>query len=170
VRLFVAVRPPATVLDAVAALPRPEQAGVRWTTRDQWHITLRFLGELDSPDEVSARLASAMRAARPTEAVLGPAVSVLGAGLACVRVAGLDDLAAAVVAATADLGRPPREGPFTGHLTLARLRRGSGNPRRLAGAPISASWPVTEVELVRSHLHPTGARHDALATFPLGGA
>ena len=51
-RLFVGVRPPDEVLDLIADLPRRAQAGLRWTTRDQWHVTLRFLGEVEDPTVV----------------------------------------------------------------------------------------------------------------------
>ena len=36
-RLFVAVWPPDDVVAELAALPRPDQPGLRWTTPDQWH-------------------------------------------------------------------------------------------------------------------------------------
>lgn len=87
----------------------------------------------------------------------------------CVPVAGLDDVAAAVITATAAFGRRPEDRPFRGHLTLARVRRGSGPARRLAGDPVAGSWTVTTAEVVRSHLHPAGARYEAVATAPLGG-
>lgn len=169
-RLFVAVHPPPGVLDAVAALPRPDRPGVRWTTRDQWHVTLRFLGEVDDPGPVAAAVAEAVAPLAPVEAVAGPAVTALGAGVVCVPVAGLDDVAGAVVRATSGFGKPPEDRPFRGHLTLARVRRGSGSARRLGGEPFSASWRVTSAEVVRSHLHPAGARYEVVAGAPLGGA
>lgn len=168
-RLFVAVHPPVEVLDALAALPRPERSGVRWTTRDQWHVTMRFLGEVDDPEPVAGALAAAVAPLAPVTAVLGPAVTSLRPGVVCVPVAGLDDVAAAVVGATAGFGQAPPDRPFRGHLTLARVRRGSGPPRRLAGAPVAATWPVGSVTLVRSRLHPHGARYDAVATAALRG-
>lgn len=169
-RLFVAVHPPPEVLDAVAALPRPERPGVRWTTRDQWHVTLRFLGEVEGPGPVADAVAAAVAGLAPVEAVLGPRVTTLGPGVVCVPVAGLDDLAGAVVAATAGFGRPPEDRPFTGHLTVARARRGSGPVRRLAGAPIEGRWVASSAEVVRSHLHPAGARYETVASAPLRGA
>ena len=55
-RLFVAVWPPDEVLDLIAALPRPEVEGLRWTTRDQWHVTLRFFGSVElAPAAVALR-------------------------------------------------------------------------------------------------------------------
>ena len=46
-RLFIAVWPPPDVLDTVARLDRPDVPGLRWTTPDQWHVTLRFLGQCE---------------------------------------------------------------------------------------------------------------------------
>jgi 2'-5' RNA ligase len=155
-RLFVAILPPSAVLDDVAALRRPERPGVRWTTRDQWHVTLRFLGEVPDPAPVAEAL-DAAPLARAT-AVLGPEATPLGRRVVCVPVAGLDDLAAGVVAATAGFGRPPEPRPFHGHLTLARVTRGP--LRDLLGEPISARFAVRAVRLVRSRLGPQGARYD----------
>ena len=156
VRLFVAVRPNETVLDAVAGLARPERPGVRWTTRPQWHVTLRFLGEVEDPGPVAVALA-----ATPLEActaVVGPRVTVLGRSTVVVPVAGLDALAAGVARATATVGAPPEARAFRGHLTLARVRRGPA--RDLAGEALEVRFPVDDVRLVRSHLGPGGSRYE----------
>ncbi len=162
-RLFVAVWPPGDVLDLVEALPRPGEPGVRYTARDQWHVTLRFLGGCDV-DDAAAALDGARWPEEHVEAVCGPAVSRLGRDVIVVPVRGLDALAAAVAAATRDLGEPPDPRPFAGHLTLARLR--SRGACRIAGAPFAVTFPVTEVALVRSHLQPGGARYETLRTWP----
>ncbi|MBC8365362.1 MAG: hypothetical protein H8E59_10210, partial [Actinobacteria bacterium] len=70
VRLFVAVWPSDELVSALAALPRPEAAGLRWTRPDQWHVTLRFLGEAD-PDEAAVALGAL--AAAPAVGEAGPA-------------------------------------------------------------------------------------------------
>ena len=163
-RLFVAVWPSEEVLDTVAALPRPEVKNLRWTTHDQWHITLRFLGAVDDPDEAVSALGR-LRAAR-CEAVLGSEVRRLGSRVLMVPVAGLDEIAAEVIAATAEVGEPPEDRPFKGHLTLARAR-GRVDFRPLAGHPITGRWPVDEVTLVESRLHPKGARYETIARVPL---
>jgi 2'-5' RNA ligase len=170
VRLFVAILPPDPVLDAVAGLRRPERPGVRWTTRAQWHVTLRFLGEVPDPGPVIAALDGARLA--PCEARLGPAVAGLGREVVMVPVDGLDVLADAVVTATAGLGRPPEDRPFTGHLTLARVRRGAprGARRGVVGEAIEARFPVTDVRLVRSHLGRDGARYEDLHVRALAGS
>lgn len=163
-RLFVAAWPPADVVSSLAALPRPEVEGLRWTRPDQWHVTLRFMGNVDDVDGVVAAL-RAVRVAR-AEAVVGPAVGRFGHRILHVPVEGLGDAAAAVVQATAALGAPPEDRPFRGHLTLARVAdRARVDLRPLAGTPLSGAWPVEEVTLVASRLNPSGARYQVVERF-----
>lgn len=161
-----AVRPPADVLDRLAALDRPTVKGLRWTSREQWHVTLRFLGPVADVDPV--RLALAGVGAPAEVARLGPVVGRFGHRVLHLPVAGLDALAAAVTSATAHLGASPDDRPFTGHLTLGRAAKDAKvDLRALAGAPVAARWNVAEVCLVESHLSPAGARYEVLDRFPL---
>ena len=169
-RLFVAAWPSVEVADALAGLPRPEAPGLRWTRPDQWHVTLRFLGEAD-PDEATAALdelaaAPDELAAAPAVAEVGPVARLLGKRVVVAAVAGLDDLAASVVAATAGVGEPPEERAFTGHLTLARSK--GPVPPGAVGTPVAGSFPVDEVCLVRSRTLTEGAAYETLARFRLG--
>ncbi|HUR22235.1 MAG TPA: RNA 2',3'-cyclic phosphodiesterase [Acidimicrobiales bacterium] len=162
-RLFVAVWPPDTVLERVAALERPVIEGVRWTTRDKWHVTLRFFGPADVE---TVRSALAGVDAAPAIARLGPAVGRFGNRILHVPVSGLERVASAVIAATSDIGRPPDDRPFAGHLTLARVAKGARVDLRLfAGAAVAGSWDVTDVCLVQSHLSPAGSRYEVLDRF-----
>jgi RNA 2',3'-cyclic 3'-phosphodiesterase len=162
-RLFVAVRPPHEVLDALEAIDRPEESGVRYTRREHWHVTLRFIGDADVDQVVSA---IGRVDAPEAEVVLGPAVSRLGREVICLPAQGLDDLAATVRQATAGLGEPPDPRPFNGHLTIARLRRRGAC--RIAGAPFSAAFVVRHIELVSSTLASDGPIHDVVAERRLG--
>lgn len=144
-------------------VPRTEQDGVRWVDPRQWHVTLRFLGDVDEP---AARAAVAALRAPAADAVVGPRVSRLGRHVVCLPVAGLDDLATAVRTATDHLGEP--EGRrFAGHLTLARLRHRAACG--VTGTPFSACFTARRVTLYRSTLGPTGAVHDPLVGVELGG-
>src|SRR4051812_49893486 len=63
-RLFVAVWPPPPAvaeLETVLAAVRASAPRLRWTTREQWHLTLAFLGEVadDHVPELQQRLARA---------------------------------------------------------------------------------------------------------------
>src|ERR1700735_2218015 len=51
-RLFVAIAPPADVLDELDALVEPLRSSrldLRWTNREAWQVTLAFLGPVDAP-------------------------------------------------------------------------------------------------------------------------
>jgi 2'-5' RNA ligase len=171
VRLFVAVWPPPAVVQLLESLPRPHHRDVRWTGPDQWHVTLRFLGEVDE-EQVPAlveSLAAHLAVVPPPDVLLGPVSRRLGRAVLMLPVTGLDDVAAAVLEATAGVVPLDDPRPFTGHLTLARGRRRAAVPAALARAPASAGWRVDEVALVRSRTHPAGARYDDVAGFPLAG-
>jgi 2'-5' RNA ligase len=155
------VWPPDDVLDMLDGLSRPALPGVRWTGRAQWHVTLRFLGDADV-DAVSAALAGVRVAA--TEAGLAPRTQRLSRGVLSVPVSGLEDVAAAVVAATAELGRPPDHRTFRGHITLARVEGRAKPP--LTDVP-ARSWTVATFALVRSHLGGGPARYETVATWPV---
>jgi RNA 2',3'-cyclic 3'-phosphodiesterase len=163
VRTWVGLWPPGNVLDVLEELPRPDEPGVRWTTRAQWHVTLRFLGTVD-PDQVVDVL-SGLRHPR-TSAVLGPRVGRLGRNTLVLPVAGLDALAVEVGSLLDVLGLPPAT-PFLGHLTLARLK---GAPAcGLVDQPVSVSWVAGSVAVVTSELHPDGVRYTTVAEIPLDG-
>jgi len=169
-RLFVAVWPPPEVIGLLGGLDRPDEATtrVRWTTSDQWHVTLRFLGDVadDRITEVIGALADVAEVA-PSTATLGPRISWLGHATIVVPVAGLGALAAVVRDATVDIGDPVDPRPFNGHITLARLKgRGRSCTTGTVGLPVSAEFPVREIALVRSRLHPDGARYETVATVP----
>ena len=164
-RLFVAAWPPAEVLDLLEAMPRPDEPGVRYTRRDQWHITLRFVGTAVIDD---AHAAFESIVAPVAEAVLGPSVARLGRSIVIVPVQGLDAVASAAVDATAHIGEPPDPRPFTGHVTLARLRNRAACG--IAGHRLHATFAVDEIHLVRSRLHPHGARYETLAVKRLSGS
>ena len=165
-RLFVAVWPPDEVLDRLAALPRRAVPGLRWTGRDQWHVTLRFLGAVDDVAPVVEALGSLD--VPETEAVLGPAVGRFGRRVLQVPVAGLDELAGAVLRATSHLGRPPDDRPFAGHLTLARVAKGADvGLGWLAGTPVDARWTVREYCLVESRVSAGTRQYDSFDRFSL---
>ena len=103
-------------------------------------------------DEPEVRDALAKADLPAATATLGPRVERLGRGVLMVPVEGLDELAAAVEAAIAPMRLPPPGHPFTGHLTVARFKRKPPPGRR---PPMKASFPVTEIALVRTE--PSGA-------------
>lgn len=170
-RLFVGVWPDEHVAEALRLLHRKNQPGVRFVPEENWHLTLRFLGQAD-PDAVAAALIDVEVA--PTKVSLGPVVDLLSDHSVVVPASGLDEWAAAVNRATRELGDAPIGRRFVGHLTLARL---SGRARRqrnarpsVVGTPVSATFMADEFALIVSHLHPDGARYETLARFPARAA
>jgi 2'-5' RNA ligase len=162
-RLFVAVWPPEEVVGELMSLRRKDQRGVRFVPPENWHLTLRFLGETD-PDAVADALDGAVYPAASVR--LGPGVDVRFDRVLVVPADGLDPLAAAVTGRTAGLGEPPPK-RFVGHLTLARLKPNAPMPPAL-GAYVSAEFEVAEIALVRSRLSPGGARYETIGTWPVG--
>lgn len=169
---FVALALPAEVTEALVGLRRLAHPRLRWTAPEQWHVTLRFLGDVadDEVGELRAALAGVGERVAPPTARLGPAVQRLHRGVLVVPVSGVDDLAAVVEDATSAFGRPPGDRPFAGHVTVARGRGRRSVPVSLAGEAVSASWEVASVELVRSELLPAGARYETVQRVALRAA
>ena len=150
------VWPPSEVVDALRAMPRPETPDVRWSTSEQWHVTLRFLGSVEDVPAVRAALREVAWTSVTVE--LGPATARLRPSVLVVPARGLDELAHALPFAS--------EEPFTGHLTVARARgRRARVPSSLTGIPFAASWRATSFALVQSRTRPTGAVYDDVEVF-----
>jgi len=162
-RLFVCLWPPDEVVNALEELHRKDQVGARFVTPENWHVTLRFLGDAD-PNDVAASLGGAKFVATTVE--LGPSVDVGDGRVLFVPAAGADALASEVIRATRHLGDEPIRTRFRGHITIARFKKRANMPRAL-GTLISASWEPSEVALVESTLRPDGPRYDTLATWPI---
>lgn len=174
--LFVAVWPDEATLSQLSSPSLPSAPGLRLVRSDEWHITLRFLGEVD--ERLVPRLLDALGSAART--LTGPVLAVLGPGTAWfpgervlqVPVTGLDGLAAAVRSATVPVvpDRDTVEVPFMGHLTVARAT-GAGpdaaTHSALAGIPCSSSFRVAAVHLVGSPRTPDGPRYVDLGSRPL---
>jgi 2'-5' RNA ligase len=181
-RGFVAVVPPEDVLDALegrVAPVRDANNGLRWSRREQWHLTLRFLGPVPDVDGLIVAVRDALRPVPPVDALLlGGAgafpnarrASVLWFGLrggadALARVAG------AVEAAAVAAGFAPEPRPFRAHLTVARLPR----PRDVGpvvaargGDPGQGAGAAGEVVVVSSDTRPSGAVYEEIARVPVG--
>ena len=125
-RLFVALALP----DEVAASLMLIQGGVpgaRWQTREQLHLTLRFIGEVHGHD--ATMLDDALADIRAPAFALqlhavgqfgGKQVHALWAGVR--RNEALDHLQRKVDSAIRRVGQPQDQHKFTPHVTLARLR------------------------------------------------
>jgi RNA 2',3'-cyclic 3'-phosphodiesterase len=181
-RLFVAIVPPPLALQELAAAVEPLRASrpeLRWTTAEDWHLTLAFLGEVAEAvlPELGRRLerAAARHQAQRLAIAGGGAfpgrtrARVLWAGIQAGP--GLAPLAATVAAGARRAGAPPPdEGRrYRAHLTLARCREPASVAAEtdalasLAGTP----WTASEIHLIRSNLSRKPSRYEELGAWPL---
>jgi len=177
-RLFVAL--PLTdearhALAAIASDGLPEIPG-RVVPPPNWHLTLRFVGDVDELGR--DRLVGALGAA-----ALGDAFSLRWGGLGAfpraakatvlwLGVAGGDVelrcLATSVEEAAQAAGLSPEERPFRSHLTLSRIRPPRDVTSLIEAAPnVEIPMRADRITLYRSHLGRGGARYEALEEFPL---
>ena len=182
VRCFVAVLLPDRVragLAAVSAELRGRAPGLVWVQADNLHLTLRFLGEVEPAtlERVREAVTVAAAAVAPFTVTLGGlggfppgrAPRVVWAGVV-VGDAGLGALHAGLDAALLARGIPGESRAFHPHVTLARAResRGAGGLAGVLGAgPAFGEIRVAALHLMRSELHPKGARHTVLMEAPL---
>jgi RNA 2',3'-cyclic 3'-phosphodiesterase len=187
-RLFVALPVPDDVkakLEAAQADLRrvlPDR-NVRWARREQFHLTLRFLGDVEAAQ--AEALAVALRTACAGFGALHLRAERIGCfperGYPRVVWVGVRDqaeqlprLQQLVEAATQGFTAEPSEARFTGHLTLARIK-GIKRPEAEALGQAAAGmadrvfghWAAYQIELMRSELLPQGARHSSLAAIAL---
>jgi 2'-5' RNA ligase len=177
VRLFAAVWPDEATRRRLSSLPLGPAPGLRPVGPGQWHVTLRFLGDVDDglvPGLLDALAGASAAVPGPVQCEIGPATAWLDGGRVLhLPVAGLDALARAVRTATDPVVPDPETGPprFTGHLTLARARRhrlDASARASLAGVPFAASFDVDSFDLVASQLAPAGPRYTTLGRVALG--
>jgi len=165
-RLSVVVWPPPPVVSALSALDRPAVPGVRWSTAEQWMVKVRPLGYVDERVVPSLReaLEAELDGAPAVRCVLGAATRRLGGQWLGAPVAGLDELAAAVFAATEGLVPVTHPRPFQADVVLARGRV----PKALAGQPVAAKWTARSASLLADRSSPGAVRYEDLAVIPLG--
>lgn len=169
--LFSALIPPAEVLDEVAAVVGApgDGGGFRWSSREDWHVTLGFYGEGDE-GERSAWLAGRLAGASAIDVRLEKAATFPGVLWLSVTGTGLHELA--IEAGAGAEGRP-----YVAHLTLARFPRdrpdaASAWEERLAGFT-SETWTATEAVLMRSEREQSsdgkrsGSRYRVIRSFEL---
>jgi len=175
-RAFVAVRPPDGVLDAVEALVGAlDVPDARWTDRDQWHVTLQFLGNRADVDAVAAALAPlAVHAGNVRFGGVGAFPTPRRARVVWLGVATGEPLLAQLAACVAVLLRPlgfePEGRAYHPHLTLARCKTPTdvrAATDAFATAEVGAPWTAGEVVVYESTRGRAGARYTPRATLTL---
>jgi RNA 2',3'-cyclic 3'-phosphodiesterase len=176
-RLFAAVDLPDDVKDKLTLLCSG-MSGAKWVGRDQMHLTLHFIGEVDDTDFSAIKNALAeVRAAsfemRLTGAGQFPPkgqVRVLWVGVEAPPT--LTDLQRKIEGALTAVGLPREDRPFSPHITLARLKTPPAPEtiRQYLAQHATFSTeaiPVESFVLYSSRLAPSGATYHREGIFKL---
>jgi 2'-5' RNA ligase len=189
-RMFIAVAIPEEVKSEIAKtqdeLKRVlAQSRVAWTKREQFHLTLKFLGDVEK-----GRVPSLIERVRETCGGF-PAMRVRSEHVGFfpdarfprvvwVKIQDAEEqlprLQAAIEAATRDFTSKEPEKKFSGHVTLGRIKGIKHAQAKILAEQVSrmsarvfGEWMVEGIEVMRSELSSAGARHSCLASIPLMG-
>jgi 2'-5' RNA ligase len=192
-RLFFAVMPPPEAVERVLEVQRELRErvtakGITWTKPEQFHYTLRFLGELPAAQALTA--AQAAETVREAHAPFDLVIGGVGAFPRSDRPSTLwlgareDAGAGALVRLAVDLeqrlvkqGFKKENRPPKAHLTLARVKSYEGESaaaRLLRALPEDYAGHVATVRvdrfaLMRSTLDPAGSIYDIVEEFRFAG-
>jgi 2'-5' RNA ligase len=190
-RLFIAISLPDAVKDEIEKVQKEMRGAlpgnvVRWTKREQFHLTLKFLGNV--PASRVADLAEVLRVTCRSFSALRLRAERIGffpdlrfPRIAWVWVHGekneLPQLQQVIEASMNNFTDERGEKKFTGHITLGRThgvkrshaeilsKLALGMTERFFG-----EWMADKVELIRSELSSNGSCYTTLAAIPLSAA
>ena len=188
-RMFVALVPPPQALDDLAAFLEPRweaETEFRWTTPEQWHLTLCFLPSVADRhvDDLCERLGRAAVRRTPLDLRLGGGGCFPSPARAKVLFAGVESngadeelrrMATGARAAAGKAGTEVKGGRFHPHVTLARLGRPVEATRwlRILDSYRGPGWCTEQLTLIASHLgegQRRRPRYEVVAAFPIGRA
>jgi 2'-5' RNA ligase len=187
VRTFVAINLPADVRKRIAEIQRELKSlcaheSVRWALPEQIHLTLKFLGGVDSDSlgDLKAAIKLACGKTKPFELKaysLGCFPNTRWPRVIWIGLTGeleiLTPLQTRIEAATKSW-REPEAREFHPHLTIGRVKH--LKPRELQtickamesqAKTNFGSWRVEQIDLMQSKLSPRGATYHCLARFNL---
>jgi 2'-5' RNA ligase len=178
VRAFIAIELPDSIKAAVsrlqASMKPHEHASVKWANPQSVHLTLKFLGNIDPQltPAIGKAMSEAATGISPLQLELGEpgafpnprAPRVVWVGLRG-EIPSLSKLQGKVEDALEKLGFPREGRAFSPHLTLGRVRQGTGRmEQRLLGEAVSSakidagvSFTADSLSLMRSTLTKSGA-------------
>lgn len=164
------------------SLLRASQADVKWVRPEGLHITLKFLGDVDSGGIKD--IGKAISAVAEQEKPLALRLQGFGAfpNLRSPRVlwVGMEGdterltlLAARIDRGTGALGFPPEDRPFRPHLTIGRVRSVKGLSSVVEtiqrNMPAFDPFSAGEIRIMKSDLKPAGAEYTVLQSIQLQG-
>lgn len=158
--------------------------GARWIDPENFHATLRFIGEADGIEAKALHLALQAVEAPPFEVLIadlgtfGRPPKSLWAGVRSAPADALGHLAQIIESAVVRAGFQPERRKFSPHVTLARLRGVSAaklapyletSGGGVVDTPQIEAFGLDAFALYKSHLSHKGAHYQALETYPLEG-
>ena len=190
-RIFVSIPVDLRVQKALQSFQRAlgeqvDSAAVEWTPQQQIHLTLTFLGNVqtNSLDLVGSALEESCRGVRPFKLRIE--------GLGCFPdfrtpriiwvglVGGIEplcELQSRIAQSTNLLVEHKEVRPFHPHLTIGRLKKAHPGRTNLLGQmirefkmPELGEWTVNEVELMKSELAPEGSVYTCLLKISLSSS
>jgi RNA 2',3'-cyclic 3'-phosphodiesterase len=176
-RLFVGIRPPEAVRDALLDTMEALE-GARWQDEEQLHLTLRFIGAVERPlaNDIGDELGRIEWPDFPLEIDGVSHFQRKGQATAIwARVVpsdALEGLRQKIERACERAGLERETRRFTPHITIARLGRQSGplgSWLASHGGVRAGPWQAEQFTLFESHLSPQGAHYEAVAEYPLRG-
>jgi 2'-5' RNA ligase len=183
-RLFVAFDPGEEILGRIEEAKervRGKAARAKWVRTEGMHVTLVFLGEVPTADEVVDR-ARAVASRHAPMALRFEGAGCFGGRKPRVLWVGVGGEVAALCAAQkelatalADIGQGPEDRAYSPHLTLARAGDARGEPgfveiaKELGGEPFG-EIVLGEIVVYRSELSPKGAKYTAVERLPFEGS
>ena len=177
-RLFIALEFPEEAKRGIEQIQEAEsqrEIGWRWTGRDQLHLTMKFLGEVDE--------AQAARAAKLLEDVAAVGACTLGLGgfrylpdarrarVLALELSGdlerLQALREQIERTFESKGFERERRPFFPHVTIARRNERERHLRAdlYFERPWQGVFVATELSLIQSHLNAKGASYETLGRF-----
>jgi 2'-5' RNA ligase len=171
-RLFVGLPLPEPVADALIGL-MGGVAGARWQSREQLHLTLRFIGEVDRHTAADVVAALGRVALAPFAVHLATPGSFDRKGRLDQLWSGvgpkppLAELAHRINQALQAAGVASESRAFVPHITLARFGRTSGSLAGWPAQPLPAlAWKVDRFVLWESQLGHGGSVYAPVAHYP----
>ena len=175
-RLFSAIEIPCSVAERLT-LHRFGLSGARWVDPENYHLTLRFIGDVDEPTARDFTSALGMIEATPFELRLD-ALGSFGGGKPRAIFAsfapseGLEVLRRANERAAREAGLPPEGRNFKPHVTLARLKGARADAvaaylERQGGGLTAEPFIVSRFVLYSSRNSVGGGPYVIEAAYPL---
>jgi 2'-5' RNA ligase len=185
IRAFIAIRLPESVLQAMGQAQerlRRLGHGIRWVRKEGIHLTLKFLGDVntDRVENIHMAMERASKGTSPfvlTGEGIGVFPDLRRPRVIWIGLSGdlqvLFALQANLESQLKGLGFPKEKRPFKGHLTLGRVkgRLGATEFRKALeglGSFQTDAFTVQTVALFQSTLRPQGAVYTKLAEVSLG--